>query len=70
MELPPDDAGLDLGDAPLLPDEGQEVIGLPDDDMLGDVFGDHLADHGWKGTWRISQWRTRVSITMAPSSQN
>ena len=38
MELPPDDEGLDLGDAPLLPDDG-----LPDDDM----FGDHLADADW-----------------------
>ena len=51
MELPPDDGGLDLGDAPLLPDgvpdEGQELLGLPDDDMLGDVFGDHLADPEW-----------------------
>ena len=49
MQLPPDDdGGLDLGDAPpLLPDEGQEVLGLPDDDILGDVFGDHLADQGW-----------------------
>ena len=51
MELPPDDGGLDLGDAPLLPDgvpdEGQELLGLPDDDILGDVFGDHLADPEW-----------------------
>ena len=47
MQLPPDDGGLDLGDAPLLPDEGQEVLGLPDDDILGNVFGDHLADQGW-----------------------
>ena len=47
MELPPDDGGLDLGDAPLLPDGGQELLGLPDDDILGDVFGDHLADRGW-----------------------
>ena len=47
MELPPDDGGLDLGDAPLLPDEGQEVLGLPYDDILGDVFGDHLADQEW-----------------------
>ena len=44
MELPPDDEGLDLGDAPPLPDEGQELPGLPDDDILGDMFGDHLAD--------------------------
>ena len=47
MQLPPDDGGLDLGDAPLLPAEGQEVLGLPYDDILGDVFGDHLADQGW-----------------------
>ena len=51
MELPPDDGGLDLGDAPPLPDEvpdeGQELPGLPDDDNLGDVFGDHLADPEW-----------------------
>ena len=38
MQLPPDDGGLDLGDAPLLPDDG-----LPDDD----IFGDHLADADW-----------------------
>ena len=51
MELPPDDGGLDLGDAPLLPDgvpdEGQELLGFPDDDILGDVFGAHLADPVW-----------------------
>ena len=49
MQLPPDDdGGLDLGDAPpLLPDEGQEVLGLPDDDIWGDVFGDDLADREW-----------------------
>ena len=47
MELPPDDEGLDLGDAPPLPDEGQELPGLPDDDTLGDMFGDHLADADW-----------------------
>ena len=49
MQLPPDDDGrLDLGDASLLlPDKGQEVLGLPDDDILGDVFGDHLADEEW-----------------------
>ena len=47
MELPPGDGGLDLGDAPLLPDEGQVVLGLPDDDILGDVFGDHLAAPVW-----------------------
>jgi len=47
MELPPDDGGLDLGDAPPLPDEGQELPGLPDDDTLGDMFGDHLADADW-----------------------
>ena len=47
MELPPDDEGLDLGDAPPLPDEGQELPELPDDDMLGDLFGDHLADADW-----------------------
>ena len=51
VELPPDDGGLDLGDAPPLPDEvpdeGQELPGLPDDDNLGDVFGDHLADPEW-----------------------
>ena len=49
MQLPPDDDGeLDLGDTPpLLPDEGQEVLGLPDDDILGDVFGDHVADEEW-----------------------
>ena len=39
MQLPPDDWGLNLSDAPLLPDEGQEVLGLPDNDMLGDVLG-------------------------------
>ena len=44
MQLPPDgDGGLDLGDAPPLPDEGPELPGLPDDDM----FGDHLADADW-----------------------
>ena len=37
MQLPPDDWGPDLSDAPLLPDEGQEVLGLPD----------HLTDQGW-----------------------
>ena len=47
MLLPPDDWGCDLGDAPLLPDEGQEVLGLPDDDIWGDVFGDDLADREW-----------------------
>ena len=47
MELPPDDEGVDLGDAPPLPDEGQELPGLPDDDILGDMFGDHLADADW-----------------------
>ena len=48
MELPPDDdGGLDLDDALLLPDGGQELLGLPDDDILGDVFGDHLADQEW-----------------------
>ena len=47
MGLPPDDEGLDLGDAPPLPDEGQELLGLPDEDMLGDLFGDHLADEDW-----------------------
>ena len=70
MQLPPDDWGSDLSDAPLLPDEGQEVLGLPDNDMLGDVLGDHLTDQGWlERTWRISQWRTRVTITIAPASQ-
>ena len=43
MELPPDDEGVDLSDAPPLPDEGQELPGLPDDDM----FGDHLAGADW-----------------------
>ena len=43
MELLSDDEGLDLGDAPPLPDEGQELPGLPDDDL----FGDHLADADW-----------------------
>ena len=43
MELPPDDAGLDLGDAPPLPDEEQELAVLPDDYM----FGDRLADADW-----------------------
>ena len=47
MELPPDDGGLDLDDAPLLPDGGQELLGLPGDDILADVFGDHLADQEW-----------------------
>ena len=47
MQLPPDDEGLDLGDAPPLPDEGQELPGLPDDDILGNLFGDHLADADW-----------------------
>ena len=47
MQLPPDDWGPDLSDAPLLPDEGQEVLGLPDNDMLGDVLGDHFTDRGW-----------------------
>ena len=47
MQLPPDDGGLDIGDVPLLPDEEQEVLHLPDDDMLGDVFGDHRADQEW-----------------------
>ena len=47
MLLPPDDCGCDLGDASLLPDEGQEVLGLPDNDMLGDVLGDHLTGQGW-----------------------
>ena len=47
MELPPDDEGLDLGDAPPLPDEGQELLGLPVDDIFGDMFGDHPADTDW-----------------------
>ena len=51
MELPPDDGGVDLGGAPPLPDEvpdeGQELPGWPDADILGDVFGDHLADSEW-----------------------
>ena len=47
MELPPDDEGLDLGGAPPLPDEGQELPGLPDDEILGDMFGDHLVDEEW-----------------------
>ena len=47
VELPSDDEGLDPGDAPPLPDEGRELPGLPDDDILGDVFGDHLADPEW-----------------------
>ena len=47
MELPPDDEGLDLGDAPPLPDEGQELPGLPDDDISGDMSGAHLADADW-----------------------
>ena len=39
---------MDLGDAPLLlPDKGQEVLGLPDDDIWGDVLGDDLADREW-----------------------
>ena len=42
MQLPPDDWGLDLSDAPLLPDEGQEVLGLPDDDMFGQCVGQPL----------------------------
>ena len=56
MELPPDDRGLDLGDAPLLPDEGQEVLGLPYDDVLGDVFGDHLADPRWLEMSLADMW--------------
>ena len=44
MQLPLDDGGLDLGDAPLLPDEGQEVLGLPDDDMLDNVLGNRFTD--------------------------
>ena len=51
MALPPDDKGLDLGDAPPLPNEvpgeGQELPGLPDDDILDDMFGDHLSDADW-----------------------
>ena len=43
MELPSDDEGLDLSDAPQVPDEGQELLGLPD----GDMFSDHLADADW-----------------------
>ena len=50
MELPPDDGGLNLDDAPLLPDGGQELLGLPDDDILGDVLGDHLGDQEWLET--------------------
>ena len=45
--MPPDDGWGDLGDAPPLPDEGQELPGLPDDDILGDMFGAHLADADW-----------------------
>ena len=44
MMLPPDDWGFDPGDAPLLPDEGQEVLGLPDDDMLDHVLGNRFTD--------------------------
>ena len=64
MELPRDDEGLDLGDAPPLPDEvpgeGQELPGLPDDDILGDVFGHHLADQEWleRNLLADIQWRT------------
>ena len=48
MELPPDDLGVDLSDASTLPDGGgQEGLGMPDDDILGDVFGHHLADQEW-----------------------
>ena len=47
MLLPPDDCGCDLGDASLLPDEGQEVLGLPDDDMLDNVLGNHFTDQEW-----------------------
>ena len=40
MELPLDDGGLDLGDAPPLldevPSEGEELVVLPDNDILGD----------------------------------
>ena len=69
MQLPPDDWGLDLSDAPLLPDEGQEVLGLPDNDMLGDVLGDHLTDQGWlEKDLADSQLRIRVVITIAPAS--
>ena len=55
MQLPPDDGGLDLGDAPLLPDaepdEGQELPGLPDDDMLAMCSPTTLlTQYGWKGT--------------------
>ena len=31
----------------MVPDEGQELPGLPDDDILGNVFGDHLAAPVW-----------------------
>ena len=52
LELPPDDDGLDLGVAPPLPDEvpdeGQELPGLPDDYIWGDMFGDDfLIQNGW-----------------------
>ena len=40
MELPPDDGGLDLGDAPPLPDDVPDEGQVPDDDILGDVFGE------------------------------
>ena len=47
VELPSDDEGLDLGGAPFLPDKGRELPGLPDDDLLDDMFGDHLANPDW-----------------------
>ena len=67
MELPPGDGGLDLGDAPLLPDgvpdEGQELPVLPDDDILGAVFGDHFADLVWLE-------RNLMDITVEDSSDH
>ena len=44
---PPDDSGCDLGAAPRLPDEGQAVLGLPDDDILDNVLGNHFTDQEW-----------------------
>ena len=51
MELPSVVEGLHPGDAPPLPDEGRELHGSPDDDILDDLFGDHLEGGRANANW-------------------
>ena len=67
VELPSDDEGLDPGGAPLLPDKGRELFGLPDDVLSDDMFGDHLANPDWLERSLVDiVGRTRMAM---PSSQ-